>query len=133
MPASLPPCLPAAAVFVTKVEPNYSQPWQMCPQRSSTGSAFVLDAQQRTILTNSHVVSNVYGPCLAAGLTITHTHTHTHMVVCLVCTAYTLPDEWCMSLSVTLSRRMSTHCRPDGHTFSLAFCSEAWHVLLEVV
>lgn len=45
-------------VFVTKVDPNYAQPWQMCPQRSSTGSAFVIDTDQRTILTNSHVVSN---------------------------------------------------------------------------
>ncbi|GAX78449.1 hypothetical protein CEUSTIGMA_g5889.t1 [Chlamydomonas eustigma] len=45
-------------VFVTKVEPNYAQPWQMCPQRASTGSAFVIDGEARMILTNSHVVSN---------------------------------------------------------------------------
>ncbi|MEW5310963.1 MAG: hypothetical protein WDW38_002714 [Sanguina aurantia] len=45
-------------VFVTKVDPNYSQPWQMCPQRSSSGSAFVVDTVKRHILTNSHVVSN---------------------------------------------------------------------------
>ena len=45
-------------MFVTKVEPNYSQPWQMCPQRSSTGSAFVIDCGKRMVLTNSHVVSN---------------------------------------------------------------------------
>jgi len=45
-------------VFVTKVEPNYSQPWQMCPQRSSTGSAFVIDCAKRLVLTNSHVISN---------------------------------------------------------------------------
>ncbi|KXZ51680.1 hypothetical protein GPECTOR_11g131 [Gonium pectorale] len=45
-------------VFVSKVDPNYAQPWQMCPQRTSTGSAFVLDTAKRTILTNSHVVSN---------------------------------------------------------------------------
>lgn len=44
------------AVFSVKVEPNYAQPWQMCPQRSSTGSAFVLDPAERLILTNSHVV-----------------------------------------------------------------------------
>ncbi len=44
------------AVFVTKVDPNYAQPWQMCPQRSSTGSAFVIDNEKRMILTNSHVV-----------------------------------------------------------------------------
>ena len=46
----------ARAVFVTKVDPNYAQPWQMCPQRSSTGSAFVIDNEKRMILTNSHVV-----------------------------------------------------------------------------
>ncbi|GFR42650.1 hypothetical protein Agub_g3587 [Astrephomene gubernaculifera] len=45
-------------VFVSRVDPNYAQPWQMCPQRTSTGSAFVLDTDKRTILTNSHVVSN---------------------------------------------------------------------------
>ena len=43
---------------MTKVEPNYSQPWQMCPQRSGTGSAFVIDCDKRLVLTNSHVVSN---------------------------------------------------------------------------
>jgi len=45
-------------VFVTKVDPNYGQPWQMCPQRMSTGSAFVVDTERRHILTNAHVVSN---------------------------------------------------------------------------
>ncbi|EFJ52700.1 trypsin family [Volvox carteri f. nagariensis] len=45
-------------VFVSRVDPNYAQPWQMCPQRTGTGSAFVLDTGKRTILTNSHVVSN---------------------------------------------------------------------------
>ncbi|KAG2425827.1 hypothetical protein HXX76_013452 [Chlamydomonas incerta] len=45
-------------VFVSKVDPNYAQPWQMCPQRTSTGSAFVLDTKKRQILTNSHVVAN---------------------------------------------------------------------------
>lgn len=44
------------AVFVTKVDPNYAQPWQMCIQRASTGSAFVTDSKRRLILTNSHVV-----------------------------------------------------------------------------
>lgn len=43
-------------MFVSKVDPNYAQPWQMCPQRTSTGSAFVLDTKKRQILTNSHVV-----------------------------------------------------------------------------
>lgn len=46
----------SCAVFVTKVDPNYAQPWQMCIQRASTGSAFVTDSQRRLILTNSHVV-----------------------------------------------------------------------------
>jgi S1-C subfamily serine protease len=45
-----------AAVFVVKVDPNYAQPWQKCPQRSSSGSAFVLDTEQRIIITNAHVV-----------------------------------------------------------------------------
>mmetsp|Transcript_37567 Transcript_37567/g.83659 ORF Transcript_37567/g.83659 Transcript_37567/m.83659 type:complete len:631 (-) Transcript_37567:577-2469(-) len=45
-------------VFVTKVDPNYGMPWQMCPQRSSTGSAFVIDNERRWILTNAHVVTN---------------------------------------------------------------------------
>lgn len=45
-------------VFVVKVDPNYAQPWQKCPQRSSSGSAFVLDTQQRIIITNAHVVAN---------------------------------------------------------------------------
>eukprot|EP00386_Alphamonas_edax_P006293 GDKI01020425.1.p1 GENE.GDKI01020425.1~~GDKI01020425.1.p1 ORF type:complete len:548 (+),score=159.47 GDKI01020425.1:159-1802(+) len=44
-------------VFTTSVEPNYSQPWQMYPQRSSTGSAFVLSVEKKQILTNSHVIS----------------------------------------------------------------------------
>ncbi|WIA37202.1 hypothetical protein OEZ86_014154 [Tetradesmus obliquus] len=45
-------------VFVVKVDPNYAQPWQKCPQRSSSGSAFVLDTEQRIIITNAHVVAN---------------------------------------------------------------------------
>lgn len=51
-----PRCLLVPAVFVTKVDPNYAQPWQMCIQRASTGSAFVTDSKRRLILTNSHVV-----------------------------------------------------------------------------
>jgi S1-C subfamily serine protease len=52
------------AVFVVKVDPNYAQPWQKCPQRSSSGSAFVLDTEQRIIITNAHVVrkgTHAYG------------------------------------------------------------------------
>jgi hypothetical protein len=43
-------------VFVTRVDPNYAQPWQKCPQRSATGSAFVLDVEKHIIVTNAHVV-----------------------------------------------------------------------------
>jgi S1-C subfamily serine protease len=49
----------ARTVFTTKVEPNYGQPWQMCPQRSGTGSAFVIDIDKRYILSNAHVVSGL--------------------------------------------------------------------------
>ncbi|CAD7703758.1 unnamed protein product [Ostreobium quekettii] len=45
-------------VFVVRTEPNYAQPWQMRPQRSATGSAFVVDTEGRHIITNAHVVSN---------------------------------------------------------------------------
>ncbi|KAF5843609.1 trypsin-like cysteine/serine peptidase domain-containing protein [Dunaliella salina] len=45
-------------VFSTKVEPNYGQPWQMLPQRSSTASAFVVSTEKRHLLTNAHAVSN---------------------------------------------------------------------------
>eukprot|EP00210_Caulerpa_lentillifera_P005347 g5110.t1 len=45
-------------VFVVRTEPNYAQPWQMRPQRSATGSAFVVDVEKRSIITNAHVVSN---------------------------------------------------------------------------
>eukprot|EP00879_Flechtneria_rotunda_P024350 GHRR01025809.1.p1 GENE.GHRR01025809.1~~GHRR01025809.1.p1 ORF type:complete len:239 (+),score=37.95 GHRR01025809.1:52-768(+) len=45
-------------VFVVKVDPNYAQPWQKCPQRSSSGSAFVLDTDKRVIITNAHVLAN---------------------------------------------------------------------------
>ena len=44
-------------VFSTKVDPNYAQPWQMTPQRNTTGSAFIISHSERLILTNSHVVS----------------------------------------------------------------------------
>lgn len=40
------------------MDPNYAQPWQMCPQRASSGSAFVVDGARRLLLTNCHVVSN---------------------------------------------------------------------------
>eukprot|EP00951_Prasinocladus_malaysianus_P039113 scaffold435133_cov46-Prasinocladus_malaysianus.AAC.1 len=43
-------------VFVMKCDPNYAQPWQMRPQRSSSGSAFVICSKTRKIITNSHVV-----------------------------------------------------------------------------
>lgn len=43
-------------VFVIYTEPNYAQPWQMRPQRSATGSAFVVDTEKRYIITNAHVV-----------------------------------------------------------------------------
>ncbi|CAL5219318.1 g1127 [Coccomyxa viridis] len=45
-------------VFVVQAVPNYAQPWQMRPQRSSSGSAFVTDTEKRHIMTNSHVISN---------------------------------------------------------------------------
>eukprot|EP00884_Botryococcus_braunii_P011067 jgi/Botrbrau1/19962/Bobra.0059s0078.1 len=45
-------------VFVVQTLPNYAQPWQMRPQRSASGSAFVVDVQKRFILTNAHVVAN---------------------------------------------------------------------------
>ncbi|EIE25461.1 trypsin-like serine protease [Coccomyxa subellipsoidea C-169] len=45
-------------VFVVQAVPNYAQPWQMRPQRSSSGSAFVTDVQKRTIMTNAHVIMN---------------------------------------------------------------------------
>eukprot|EP00879_Flechtneria_rotunda_P030005 GHRR01032488.1.p1 GENE.GHRR01032488.1~~GHRR01032488.1.p1 ORF type:complete len:121 (+),score=15.81 GHRR01032488.1:187-549(+) len=56
MPSVLSP-VRLSAVFVVKVDPNYAQPWQKCPQRSSSGSAFVLDTDKRVIITNAHVVS----------------------------------------------------------------------------
>jgi len=45
-------------LFVVQTVPNYAQPWQMRPQRSSAGSAFISDTGRREILTNAHVVSN---------------------------------------------------------------------------
>lgn len=45
-------------VFVMKCDPNYAQPWQMRPQRSSSGSAFVICNKSRRILSNSHVITN---------------------------------------------------------------------------
>ncbi|BDA41920.1 Protease Do-like 10, mitochondrial [Coccomyxa sp. Obi] len=45
-------------VFVVQAVPNYAQPWQMRPQRSSSGSAFVTDVQNRRIMTNAHVIMN---------------------------------------------------------------------------
>jgi S1-C subfamily serine protease len=55
-------------VFVVKVDPNYAQPWQKCPQRSSSGSAFVLDTEQRIIITNAHVVGMQYYVILSVTL-----------------------------------------------------------------
>ena len=43
-------------VFTTHVEPNYSLPWQMRHQTSSSGTGFVIDKQR--ILTNAHCVDN---------------------------------------------------------------------------
>ncbi len=50
-------------MFTTKTENNYALPWQMRPQRSSTGSAFVSSAKKRFILTNSHVVGSAQACC----------------------------------------------------------------------
>jgi len=43
-------------LLVTHTEPNYSLPWQMRHQTSSTSSGFVIDG--RRILTNAHCVDN---------------------------------------------------------------------------
>ena len=43
-------------MFVVRADPNYAQPWQMRPQRSGTGSAFITDVEKRRIMTNAHVV-----------------------------------------------------------------------------
>lgn len=42
--------------FAAPTDPNYAQPWQMRPQRSSSGSAFIVDMKRRHIMTNAHVV-----------------------------------------------------------------------------
>lgn len=44
------------AQHVHSADPNYAQPWQMRPQRSSSGSAFIVDTKRRHIMTNAHVV-----------------------------------------------------------------------------
>ena len=44
-------------IFVVRSDQNFAQPWQMRPQRSATGSAFVIDRAKRHILTNAHMVN----------------------------------------------------------------------------
>lgn len=58
IPYNPPLCFNPLQVFVNKVDPTYALPWQKGPQRSSTGSAFVLDTARRQLLTNAHVVDN---------------------------------------------------------------------------
>ncbi len=43
-------------IFTVSVRPNYYQPWQMRPQKFSTGSGVIINGHQ--ILTAAHVVSN---------------------------------------------------------------------------
>ena len=43
-------------LFVTHTEPNYSMPWQMRRQTSSTSSGFVITGKR--IVTNAHCVDN---------------------------------------------------------------------------
>ena len=43
-------------IFAMRSRPNYNQPWQNYPQRSSTGSGFVISGNR--ILTNAHIVAN---------------------------------------------------------------------------
>jgi len=43
-------------IFAVRSRPNYNQPWQNYPQRSSTGSGFVISGNR--ILTNAHIVAN---------------------------------------------------------------------------
>eukprot|EP00891_Asterochloris_glomerata_P000822 jgi/Astpho2/822/e_gw1.00016.51.1_t len=57
-PGPLHQAAPSRAVFVVRTDFNFAQPWQMRPQRSASGSAFVMDARKRHIMTNAHVVSN---------------------------------------------------------------------------
>lgn len=45
-------------VFVTRSSPNYAQPWQTKVQRSAVGSAFVVNAEERHLLTNAHVIAH---------------------------------------------------------------------------
>lgn len=45
-------------VFVMRTDPHYAAPWQMRQQRSSTGSAFIINTLEKLILTNSHVTNN---------------------------------------------------------------------------
>lgn len=45
-------------VFVTKAEKSYMHPWHVRPQKSGKGSAFVIDAAKRRIITNAHVVED---------------------------------------------------------------------------
>lgn len=49
-------CLGNVDVYKMLADPNYAQPWQMRPQRSSSGSAFIVDTRRRHIMTNAHVV-----------------------------------------------------------------------------
>lgn len=50
-------CLDATIkLLVTHTEPNYSLPWQMRHQTSSTSSGFIIEG--RRILTNAHCVDN---------------------------------------------------------------------------
>ena len=55
-PATLSQAASCRAVFVVRTDFNFAQPWQMRPQRSASGSAFVMDARKRHIMTNAHVV-----------------------------------------------------------------------------
>ena len=47
-------------LFVVRAEPNYAQPWQVRPQRSSTGSGFVIRDlnNELSVITNAHVVNH---------------------------------------------------------------------------
>ncbi|MDD5729065.1 MAG: serine protease [Victivallales bacterium] len=43
-------------IFAMRSNPNYNQPWQNYPQRSASGSGFVISGNR--ILTNAHIVAN---------------------------------------------------------------------------
>jgi len=43
-------------IFAMRSRPNYNQPWQNYPQRSATGSGFVISGNR--ILTNAHIVAD---------------------------------------------------------------------------